>query len=170
MKKTQLSIGKNEETEIKFNFNSGTGKVFAILIPKSQNDGSYNSIIFDENTSNLLSFNANSLRLTKEDTEICDGGCDLIIQMSVEGATEEFVEVSITKDPINAVQPGEKEDDGDDKGVKPWLVAVIVIVCVVGSTLLYPLMSIAFSVTSSRYVLLFTTLSVANSLSVPCSL
>ena len=131
VKKTQLSIGKNEETEIKFNFNSGTGKVFAILIPKSQNDGSYNSIIFDENTSNLLSFNANSLRLTKEDTEICDGGCDLIIQMSVEGATEEFVEVSITKDPINAVQPGEEEDDDDDKGVKPWLVAVIVIVCVV---------------------------------------
>jgi hypothetical protein len=131
VKKTQLSIGKNEETEIKFNFNSGTGKVFAILIPKSQNDGSYNSIIFDENTSNLLSFNANSLRLTKEDTEICDGGCDLIIQMSVEGATEEFVEVSITKDPIKAVQPGEEEDDDDDKGVKPWLVVVIVIVCVV---------------------------------------
>jgi hypothetical protein len=131
VKKTQLSIGKNEETEIKFNFGSGTGNVYAILIPKSQNDGSYNSLTFDENTSNLVAYNGGVLRLTKEDTEICDGGCDLIIQMKVDDTTEEFVEVSITKDPINTAQPGEKEDDDDEKGVKPWLVAVIVIVCVV---------------------------------------
>ena len=51
--------------------------------------------------------------------------------MKVDDTTEEFVEVSITKDPINTAQPGEKEDDDDEKGVKPWLVAVIVIVCVV---------------------------------------
>ena len=122
----QISIGKNEETELSFKFSSGQGKVLAILVNKNQN---YDiSTIFNEESSNFLNYDSlkGILKITKEESEICDGGCDLIMKIEVENNNKDFSEVSISK---NELRKEEKKDDDGNK-IESWLAAVITIVCV----------------------------------------
>ena len=132
-KTATISIGKNEETEIKFDFSSGTGVVLAKLLTKEEAKD-LNNLIFDENSSNLIKYDAldRILRLTKDDTEKCDAGCDLVLIMSVEGTNEDVTEVSITKSPlINEPKEEVEQKEEINKGVEPWLTAVLVVVCVI---------------------------------------
>ena len=130
-KMTTISVGKDEELEFKFDFSSGRGNVLAVLLTKEE-ARDVNNLNFDENSSNLLGYDASGriLRLTKQDTEKCDAGCELVILMSVSDTEDEFTEVSISKTSISSEnKEGQKEDDGNK--VDAWLTAVLVVVCVV---------------------------------------
>ena len=130
-KMTTISVGKDEELEFKFDFSSGRGNVLAVLLTKEE-AMDVNNLNFDENSSNLLGYDASGriLRLTKQDTEKCDAGCELVILMSVSDTEDEFTEVSISKTSISSEnKEGQKEDDGNK--VDAWLTAVLVVVCVV---------------------------------------
>ena len=130
-KMTTISVGKDEELEFKFDFSSGRGNILAVLLTKEE-ARDVNNLNFDENSSNLLGYDASGriLRLTKQDTEKCDAGCELVILMSVSDTEDEFTEVSISKTSISSEnKEGQKEDDGNK--VDAWLTAVLVVVCVV---------------------------------------
>ena len=128
-KTVKVAIGKNQETEIKFSFSSGEGKVQAKLIPKSQfND--YSNYIFDDNdSSNMLVYDSKNrlLRITKEESDKCDGGCELVIALKVDNTDEDLSQVTITQGPLT----DKREEEKKDSKIEPWLAAVLVVVCVV---------------------------------------
>ena len=123
-KTVKVSIGKNEETDIKLNFGSGTCQIRAILILKNQTtlNDSYN---FEDESYNIIKYDTNNrlLRITKEQSEICDGGCELIILIEANNFDSDYIEISITKSPI--LQEKKK------KKLKGGIIALIVIACVI---------------------------------------
>ena len=124
----KVTIGKNQETEIKFSFSSGEGNIQAKLIPKSQfND--YRNYIFDNSdSSNMLVYDSKNrlIRITKADSDKCDGGCELVMALKVDNTNEDLSQVIITQNPLTDKKEGKK-----DNKIEPWLAAVLVVVCVV---------------------------------------
>ena len=122
------NIGKNEETQFKLDISSGKETVKAKLIPKNQISDN-NIYIFNDDSSSMLSYNSNTklLIITKSDSQKCDGGCELVIQVQVDNTNEEFTEVTITQGPLT--QSNENKDDDDDNKIEAWLCAVIAIIC-----------------------------------------
>ena len=132
-KTIKIDIGKDEETEIEINYIKGQGKVQAKLIPKSQMQDS-NIYIFSGDSNNLFSFYSNNrkIAITKEQSNKCDGGCELVllIQMDDDNIEGDIGEVSITKSSLTQeVQTKQESDSG--KKVDAWLTAVLCIVCAI---------------------------------------
>ena len=125
----QIPIGKNEETQFNLKFSSGEGKVLAILVNKNQN---YDiNTIFNGELSNFLNYDSKNkiIRITKEESKMCEGGCELLLKMSVENTNEDFVEISFEKNELTLEEKNEKDENNK---IDSWLAAVITIVCVVG--------------------------------------
>ena len=100
---TQVDL--DEEGEINFIFNKGNAKIFAKLIEKNKIEENFNwnnrvkLPDFDDN--NLLTFNPTYgvLKYSKENTKICEVGCELYIQIKSDEKTNldtEFTEVSFS--------------------------------------------------------------------------
>ena len=125
----KVAIGKNQESEIKFSFSSGEGNVQAKLIPKSQFNDYSNYIFDDSDSSNILTYDSKNrlLRITKTESDKCDGGCELVMALKVDNTNEDLNEVTITQGPLT----DKREEEKKDNKIEPWLAAVLVVVCVV---------------------------------------
>ena len=122
-KTVKIAIGKNQETEIKFSFSSGEGNILAKLIPKSQlND--YSNYIFDDiESSNMLNYDSNNrlIRITKAESDKCEGGCELVMSLKVDNSNEDLSQITITQRPLTE----EKKEEEKGKKIDFWLAAVL---------------------------------------------
>ncbi len=128
-KTVKIPIGKNQETEIKFSFSSGEGKVQAKLVPKNQFDD-YRNYIFDDNdSSNMLNYDSRNriIRITQAESDICEGGCELVMALKVDNSNEEFIQIDIAQSTLTE----QKKQEENVKKIELWLTIVLIVVCVI---------------------------------------
>ena len=98
-------IDSNEEGEINFSFNRGNSKIFAKIVKKDEieenNDWNGRVKLPEKEDNNLLNYDPiyGIIKYTKKDTEKCEKGCELYIQIKSEEKIEketEFTDVSFS--------------------------------------------------------------------------
>ena len=126
----KIEINKDEETEILLDFISGHGKVQMKLIQKNQIEDP-NIYISEGDWSNLFNYaNNGKITITKEQSNMCDGGCELLLLIQMDDNIEqEYGEISINKIPLTQETSSKKDDN--NKKIDAWLTAVLCIVCAV---------------------------------------
>ena len=122
----KVSIGQSEEVQYNFRTNSGKTKISAVLVNKNS-DYDESTIFEDTAQSNLITSTNGILQIRKEDTKICNEGCNLLMKIEIENANNDLVEVTLEKSGLKSETKKEK----NKKEMKVWLAVVLIIVCVV---------------------------------------